>query len=402
MTFTLSSQQDAAMGAVLDWFTLRQRPVFRLFGYAGSGKTSIARTLADAIAERTGKQVLFAAYTGKAASVLRSKGCQATTIHGLIYKPRNKDCIAGGPAPCPICGTPFFRPPCTGCGFEKEPEIAAPKPNPDTVEFDLHGASLRNGKVALIIIDECSMVGEKIGLDLLSFGVPVLVLGDPAQLPPIGDGGYFTNGTPDVMLTEIHRQKEGCGILDIATAVRTGQQLVHGKYSESQVLPLFSTRDVDPFAYDQVIVGRNDTRRSWNNKMRTALGRTTQLPEPGDKLICLRNNHQKRIVNGEQVTCVSSELKDEWTVNLVFDRGNGPEECIAGRHYFDGRPGNPDWTGDVVLYFDFGYAITGHKSQGSQWPRVLVVNESRVFREDAAKWLYTAVTRSSEHVTVLG
>lgn len=379
-TFTLSQQQDAAVAAVLDWFTLRQKPVFRLFGYAGTGKTSIAKTMAASIEQQTGKRVLFAAYTGKAASVLRSKGCDASTIHGLIYKPVDK----------------LER-------LERMSDKEAEKATFDNkVEFELAGHDLRTGQVALVIIDECSMVGQKIGQDLLSFGVPVLVLGDPAQLPPVGDGGYFTNGAPDVMLTEIHRQRDGCGILDIATMVRTGQQLVTGPYSESKVLPLSATYATDPFDYDQVLVGCNTTRATWNRKMRAKLGRTSPLPEPGDKLICLRNNTRARIVNGEQVVCISVKEPDEWAVALEFDRGNGPEKCVASRHYFDGREGTPEFSGDGMLFFDFGYAITVHKSQGSQWPRVLVVNESNVFRESAANWLYTAVTRASEHVTVLG
>ena len=147
--------QDAALKAVAAW--LKAKPgqggtpqTFRLFGYAGTGKTTLARHLAEAV---DGK-VLFAAFTGKAALVMRSKGCErASTIHSLIYKTR-----------------------------ESGEEVPS---------FDLWDDAPAS-KAALIVIDECSMVDAELGRDLMSFGVPLLVLGDPAQLPPIQGGGFFT------------------------------------------------------------------------------------------------------------------------------------------------------------------------------------------------------------------
>src|SRR5215475_9459117 len=162
---TFSPQQDAALKAVAEW--LKAKPgraptplVFRLFGYAGTGKTTLARHIAQAV---DGK-VLFAAFTGKAALVMRSKGCEgASTIHSLIYKAR-----------------------------ESGDEVPS---------FDLWDDAPAS-KASLIVIDECSMVDAELGRDLMSFGVPLLVLGDPAQLPPIQGGGFFTDAKPDAMLTE--------------------------------------------------------------------------------------------------------------------------------------------------------------------------------------------------------
>jgi len=154
--------QDNALKSVADWLKAGPgrngtRQVFRLFGYAGTGKTTLARH----IAEDTDGDVKFAAFTGKAASVMRGKGCRgASTIHSLIYRAR-----------------------------ESGEEI----PN-----FDLWDEAPAS-KAELIIIDECSMVDAELGRDLLSFGVPVLVLGDPAQLPPIQGGGFFTNTEPDAI-----------------------------------------------------------------------------------------------------------------------------------------------------------------------------------------------------------
>lgn len=380
-----SAQQDEAIEAAIDWFEMgreTRRPMFKLFGYAGTGKTTIAKM----IARRFRGNVHFAAYTGKAASVLRAKGCTgAGTIHGLIYRPRNQNTqVEKKDADGAVVGTVTVK----------------------ELKFDLHGAALQDPRSRdLVIIDECSMVGEKVGQDLLSFRKPILVLGDPAQLPPVGDGGFFTNGEPDVMLTEIHRQKEGCGILDIATAVRTGAGLRVGTYEESHVLPRSAMWSIDPLEFDQVICGTNATRRAWNRRIRLRLGRDSRHPVPGDRLICLRNNHRLGLMNGEQVDVL--EIRKQPTerskiLDMIVDRDGQAMNVKAPTHYFDEEQGDPEWSGDEFVFFDFGYAITCHKSQGSQWPRVMVINESRVFRHDADRWLYTAVTRASSMVTVVG
>src|SRR6476620_2410555 len=191
--------QDQALRVVAEW--LKAKPgtngtpqVFRLFGYAGTGKTTLARHIAD---EADG-DVKYAAFTGKAASVMRGKGCHgASTIHSLIYRTR-----------------------------ESGDEI----PN-----FDLWDEAPAS-KAELIIIDECSMVDPELGKDLLSFGVPLLVLGDPAQLPPIQGGGFFTEAEPDAMLTEVHRQAADDPIIHMSMAVREGEWLEPGRYGESEVV----------------------------------------------------------------------------------------------------------------------------------------------------------------------
>src|ERR1041384_1273561 len=188
--------QDAALNAVARW--LQAKPgsngapqVFRLFGYAGTGKTTLAKHLA----EHADGEVKFAAFTGKAASVMRGKGCRgASPIHSLIYRAR-----------------------------ESGEEIPS---------FDLWEDAPAS-KAELIIIDECSMVDAELGRDLLSFGVPVLVLGDPAQLPPIttgaNGGGFFTEHEPDVMLTEVHRQAQDNPIIRLSMEIRSGEYLEPGR-----------------------------------------------------------------------------------------------------------------------------------------------------------------------------
>src|SRR6476469_3465163 len=248
--------QNEALKSVAEW--LKSGPgadggpqVFRLFGYAGTGKTTLARHIAD---EADG-DVKFAAFPGQAASVMRGKGCHgASTIHSLIYRAR-----------------------------ESGEEIPS---------FDLWDEAPAS-KAKLIIIDECSMVDAELGRDLMSFGVPVLVLGDPAQLPPIQGGGYFTEAEPDAMLTEVHRQAFDNPIVRLSMDVRAGERPKPGDYGDTQVV---RRDDLDPqrvLDAEQVLVGRNATRRAYNTRMRERRGFEGALAASGDKLVCLRNNRKK-------------------------------------------------------------------------------------------------------------
>jgi hypothetical protein len=188
-----SPQQDRALCAAARWLHAGGAPVFRLFGYAGTGKTTLAKHLAEHIDGR----VRFAAYTGKAAHVMRAKGCKdAGTLHSLIYT-------------------------CT----ETE----------DGPLFELSGQSPL-AEAALLIVDECSMVDAKLGKDLLSFGKPILVLGDPEQLPPVHGAGFFTAAAPDVLLTDIQRQARDNPIIHMATTVREGGRLAVGNYGCSRIV----------------------------------------------------------------------------------------------------------------------------------------------------------------------
>ena len=257
--------QDQALNAVAHW--LKAKPgangtpqVFRLFGYAGTGKT----TLANHLAEHVDGEVKFAAFTGKAASVMRGKGCHgASTIHSLIYRAR-----------------------------ESGEEIPS---------FDLWDEAPAS-KAELIIIDECSMVDAELGRDLLSFGVPVLVLGDPAQLPPIQGGGFFTEAEPDVMLTEVHRQAAG----------RSDHPAVdgHSRRRVSRARPLRRDRGRAPRTIS-IRSACSKPTRCWSAATRrgapttpacaSGAASTTDMPSAGDKLVCLRNNRKKGLFNGGAV-----------------------------------------------------------------------------------------------------
>ena len=257
--------QDQALKAVARWLAAKDGPqLFRLFGYAGTGKSTLARHLA----ENVEGLVVFAAFTGKAALVMRSKGCvDARTIHSLIYRATDTE--------------------------TEEPS------------FELNDESDAT-RAKLIVIDECSMVDEELGRDLLSFGRKVLVLGDPAQLPPVKGGGFFTEAEPDVMLTEVHRQAADNPIIRMSMAIREGGQIARGIYGESQVVGRDGLEPSLVTGADQVLVGMNKTRRAYNKRLRELRGFSGDLPQSGEKLVCLRNNRKKGLLNGALFTVKST------------------------------------------------------------------------------------------------
>ncbi len=356
--------QDRALKAVAQWLAAKDGPqVFRLFGYAGAGKSTLARHLA----ENVEGLVVFAAFTGKAALVMRSKGCaNARTIHSLIYR-------------------------------ATETETEEPS-------FELNEDSDAS-RAKLIVIDECSMVDEELGRDLLSFKRKVLVLGDPAQLPPVKGGGYFTEADPDVMLTEVHRQAADNPIIRLSMTIREGGALQPGDYGETRVV---SRQNLEPervTGADQVLVGINKTRRSYNRRLRELRGFSGDLPQSGEKLVCLRNNRKKGLLNGALFTVKSAGAVRRGKIRMLVmpeDGEGGFRRVAVIPQFFDGSEGEiPFVLRKDSDEFDYGYALTVHKAQGSQWDNVALFDESFAFREHRARWLYTGVTRAAQRLTLI-
>lgn len=366
---TFGSQQAAAMDDVANWyrFESKVRQIYRLFGFAGTGKTTLARHLAAQISSDPG-DVVFAAYTGKASLMLQRCGCEgAATIHAWIYKTIVHE--------------------------------------NGSIQFILDRSS-PIAKAKLIIIDECSMVDKEIGVDLLSFGIPILVLGDPAQLPPVNSAGFFTTGRPDTMLTEIHRQARENPIVRIATDIRERRKPAYGDYG-SVIVGRRGERSIEEVLdADQILVGLNATRRAYNTQIRKYKGRSSPYPAVGDKLVCLKNDPDAGIFNGGvfEVTKLLPSASPGLIRMLVRSEDfpeSRPQPVSVRSEFFDGDPSKIDWRKlRGTQQFDFGYALTVHKSQGSQWGHVLAYDESGSFSEPH-RWLYTAVTRAAERLTLI-
>ncbi|MEW5704826.1 MAG: ATP-dependent RecD-like DNA helicase [Pseudomonadota bacterium] len=425
MSFIPSPQQAAAIAAIEDWFRRRTREqqVFRLFGYAGTGKTTITRHAIGELGlepmDRTGGAggVLYAAFTGKAALVMTRKGTPASTIHSLIYKVSEatpeeiervtreletlrKGLRSMGPAERSFAETQIRR-------LElRLADIHQPR-------FILNEQSLVRD-ADLIVLDEVSMVGAEMASDLLAFGKPILVLGDPGQLPPIKGDGAFTDADPDVMLTDIHRQAETSAIIRLATLARQSMPIPYGEHDD--FVWKMRRSDIGPHQFlkgGQVICGRNATRLFLNTAMKQAAGFPYAYPRGlGEKIICLKNRHDLGLVNGMFLDL--SDIRDESP--LAFSASVRTEDgaSVPGRQRFykghfddhvayDAERLRRDWRDMRGLVESvWGYAITCHKAQGSQWENVIVYDDGLGrTAEDRARWLYTAITRAEQGLVIL-
>jgi len=343
------------------------------------------------------RQVLYGSFTGKAAMVMKRKGLNADTIHHLIYELKEKK-----------NGELYF-------GLNRYSPVR---------------------DIKLLVLDECSMISDIIAKDLLSFGTKILVLGDPAQLEPVHGTGYFTKGTPDFFLNEIHRQALDNAIIRLSMDVRNGKEIPFGDHGEVRKMRFEDISDEGLLDSDQVITGKHTTRHLLNMHMLEAEGFVQGYAmSAGMKVLCLRNYRDKCLLNGsigrttnnvestgydedrrffKQRVLIEDGLSDGQQITEIMRMNMGAfednwkprtdneianDEFIvseAFEHNFD----NPE---EVQYLWDYGYAITCHKSQGSQWPHVIVFDDGMLAwkRESRKRWLYTAVTRAEENLTIL-
>lgn len=435
---TPSDTQHQAIGAIKNWFEndTGHQQVFRLFGYAGTGKSTVLRFALDELGlehQRSREDdgacvpgVVTATFTGKAALVLRRKGTPARTIHSLIYSvieaTEEEVEAAEKKIKAAIAEARLLS------GFERTTAEATIEAMRQAVAEMKRPRFALNPKsdaahARLIVLDEVSMVGEEMARDLMSFGKPILVLGDPGQLPPIQGEGAFTKDAPDIMLTEIHRQAAESAIIRLATMARQGEPIGFGRYDDH----VWKMRklDVTPeqaLRGGQVICGMNATRLQLNNAMRRAAGfEGGYLPTgPGEKIICLKNQNDLGLINGMFVSL--SDIVDEgshyFSAVVTYEDGNriGPPQADGSRgrlriykgHFedhlaFDKQRHDRDWKLKKGLTeASFGWAITGHKSQGSQWENVVVWDDGLGRTElDRRRWLYTVITRAEQGLVIL-
>ena len=426
MSIVVSKAQADAIRAIRDWYRHRthEQQVFRVFGYAGVGKSTITALAIEALGLEPMTPgglggVLFAAFTGKAVHVMTRKGTPAQTIHSLIYRhsEASPEEIAHVTEELSALERDLPRMGVAERGFA-EAQIAQLKLRLDRIhepQFVLNPQSdLRDAE--LLVLDEVSMVGKQMAEDLLAFGKPILVLGDPGQLPPVGEKSFFTDAEPDVMLTEIHRQAADSPVLRLATMARRGEPIPFGAY-DANVWKM-PQREVMPGQLlngGQVICGKNATRRRLNMAMKQAAGYGADYPTgAGEKIICLRNRHDLGLINGMFLTltdvrahphnprafCAEIETEDGVVTSNAqeFWRGEYDDHVV-----FDPNRHRQDWfQRRGLIETSWGYAITCHKAQGSSFGTVVVFDEGfGRSAEDYKRWLYTAITRAEHGLLIL-
>jgi exodeoxyribonuclease V len=404
------AQQERALSMVNSWIkSPGDKQVFRLFGWAGTGKTTLAKHFAEGIS-----RVAFGAYTGKAALVLRQKGCMnAATLHSMIYLPSS-------PSEADIADLRIqlfdLKQQLIKSGVSEEDLLVHPKVESIQTQIRDENVRLQTPRFSLnrssdikscdlIVVDEVTMVDQRMGEDLCSFGVPILVLGDPGQLPPVGGGGYFTKQMPDILLTEIHRQAQDNPILYLATQVRNKKKLALGKYGSSEVITRkeLKNRTHQAKDVDMVLCGRNATRRTTNQRLRELVGIQDLYPVSGERLVCLRNSAQDGLLNGGLWTVQDVESWSDDTRRYMSITCNDQPintNVAALSMIFRGEDTNSVDYFSIAdgAHFDFGGCLTVHKSQGSQWESGLVIDESECFRGFEFNHLYTGLTRFSDSV----
>jgi exodeoxyribonuclease-5 len=404
-----SIQQDAALVEIDRWLKDRdtKQQVLKLAGPAGCGKTSIAKY---AVQGAPGK-AHFLAPTGKAADVLSRKGCPAKTIHSMAYSPKGERRSEKADQIREL--------------LQAERSKSAPDENRlNVLRRALREASRDDGPifafnptgplsepdVACIVVDEASMVNDTMRCDLLSYGVKILALYDPFQLPPVkGVGGF--SGPPDIMLTEIHRQAAESGVLRFATAVREGRPLPLGEWGPDCSVIAQGDRDgmqAAALEADLTLCGKNDTRLALNRRLRQLRGLDSPHPMAGDRIICRRNEyeHEPVLFNGSMWRVTEADEPDteamlQWlSLDSVDVQGLS---CMTQSllHLFHGWDDVPIFRAKDGSKFDYAHAITTHLAQGSEARSVFVFDESaRAFPGFPARHLYTAATRAREKLVV--
>lgn len=385
----LTTKQEAGLRLAVTRYHDKEKYTV-IAGYAGVGKTTLVKHIIAAL-DVDEDDVVYCAYTGKACTVLQNKGNRnVSTLHRLLWE---------------------WRPMPNGKFFRKRKEILE----------------------KIVVVDEVSMVSKEIVAELLSrHNIYILFLGDPGQLPPIDkDSAHDLLDKPHIFLDEVMRQAAESEIIRLTMDIRAGKPLQLYKGKEVMVLDKSELNTGMLTWADQVLCATNQTRAKFNKQMRELQGRG-EMPENGDKVICIQNHwnelsiNESPLVNGTigflsnvydtwvQYPSIYDNLKvDVLGCDLITETSDkfsldiDKKKLITEQDTFTRDikyriSKNKNYADTIPYEFLYGYAITCHKSQGSEWEKVLVVEETFPFsKEEHQRWLYTAATRASEKLVII-
>ncbi len=416
MKTTLTADQENAKNLIAEWFVNTADKIFVLSGYAGTGKTFLIDYIVrNVLRLKIGEEAVFVSPTGKAAANLVRCGTVAGTVHSLIYVRDGEE----------------FDVDENGEIIEKQ-------------ELKFIKRQTIDERIRLIIIDEASMINETVLSDLLSFGVKCLFCGDAAQLPPV-NGVCTLLQNPHYTMTEIVRQAADNPIIKVATMAREGKRIPYGNYGDKVCVVDRNALNIEMrkrlfLKADQIICGRNKTRNALNAEIRRYKGidETQALPTEGEKLICTLNDWAKPLDKEERFFLVNGIIGTAWDIKESFDdlatmefQADFLSESVkvpfdtaiftrgAYQHLYGERAvtlsdGSVVHEGNFALLhklraveeepicrFEFAYAVTCHKAQGSEFDFVIVFDEAWAFGEEKNRWLYTAITRAKEKLLII-
>lgn len=378
----LTAGQENGLKIAVERYKNRE-PYTVIGGYAGTGKSTLVQYIIDALG-LCEEDVVYIAYTGKASLVLRNKGCEnAITAHRLLY-------------------------------------YATEKPD-RTYEFKPKRRLDYNYK--LIVLDECSMLSQEMWELLLSHHVHVIALGDPGQLPPIDGDSTILNNT-HVMLDEVVRQAQDNPIIRLSMDIRAGKYINYStEEKECRIIRPEEVTDRLLIGADQILCGKNITRHAINERMRRIKYGEQYTPGPmnGDKVICLHNEWQSLGSNGEPLVnglvgtidnIILSNGSKLYSPKMITDftsDNNGLYQGIQMDYKIftekETTINKDNWWKYKKIQrayeFDYAYAVTVHKYQGSEAEKIVVFDEWLKDKDHHSRWLYTAVTRASKRLVVV-
>jgi len=360
----LTDQQELAIEKAVDAIA-DKKSIFKIGGYAGTGKTTVLKQIIASCKTKLNAEAMPCSFTGKAALRMILKGViDAGTIHSLIYRY-------------------------------------------DRVNDKFYKRSKHEIEGDYFLIDEASMIAKDIWNDLLSYQKPIILVGDPGQLEPVGDDPRLMQNA-DIVLDKIHRQAELSSIIQLATNVRHKKLIKFNDYNKNEVIFANESSDQLLGSVDIILCGRNNTRISMNRQLRALKGfDTKKILNNGESIIVLQNNRKFSVFNGEiwtvekivstektfgvdviKAMCIN-DLKEQRVLNFVAKQFGSAQSMIKDTK----RAYN-------YVFADYGYCITTHKSQGSEWNNVLVIDEQCPIW-DKYRWRYTAVTRAAKELTIV-
>lgn len=374
MGIELNKGQRTLIKNLTNFIKKQNDQLYTYSGPAGSGKTTVIREALDKA--KIGEDYMALAYVGKAVLVLLLKGMHAKTIHSFIYR--------------------FY--------LDKDED------GKQILRFVLKDSLVP--KVKLIIVDEGGMVNDQTLDDILSFGVQTIMMGDMNQLGPVfGSSKRMMN--PDYTLTEVMRQSLDNPIIWLSQEVLKGHELIPGAYGTSRVVTKWPSNMEMLNNYDIILTCKNATRDRINDIFRyDIMGLKDSFPIVGDRIICRQNVWDRTIgdfplTTGSTGTIAdidfSSITKNKINIDFKPDFIDGVYHNIEmGHKYIQMKHEERKDVGltDYVK-FEYGYAMTTHMSQGSEYKRVLYIDEPMGDADMRKRLKYTAITRAVDYVHIV-